>query len=92
MHQHYYIMSSTTPIDMCANCGKGEEHSNKLKTCTACLSVKYCSRDCQAAHRKQHKKACKQRAAEYIMKSYLPILRHLKSVQSACYPYHLMES
>ena len=26
--------------------------------------VKYCSRDCQIAHRKQHKKACKKRAAE----------------------------
>jgi len=57
-------MSSSTPIDMCANCGKGEEHSNKLKTCTACLSVKYCSRDCQIVHRPQHKKACKKRAAE----------------------------
>jgi len=48
----------------CANCGKGEEDSNKLKTCTACLSVKYCSRECQAAHRPQHKKECKKRAAE----------------------------
>jgi len=57
---------SGTDIDMlsCANCGKGEENSINLKTCTACLSVKYCSRDCQIAHRKQHKKECKKRAAE----------------------------
>ena len=57
-------MSSSTPIDICANCGKGEEDSKNLKKCSACLSVKYCSRDCQIAHRKQHKKECKKRAAE----------------------------
>ena len=49
---------------MCANCGKGEECSNSLKSCTACKMVKYCNRDCQIAHRPQHKKACKKRAAE----------------------------
>ena len=30
-----------------------------LKTCTACKMVKYCSRDCQIAHRSSHKKICK---------------------------------
>ena len=35
-----------------------------MKTCTACRLVKYCGVDCQKAHRGQHKKACKQRAAE----------------------------
>ncbi|EJK62639.1 hypothetical protein THAOC_16738 [Thalassiosira oceanica] len=51
---------------VCANCGKGSdaEGTVKLKNCTACRLVKYCSVDCQKAHRKQHKKACKQRAAE----------------------------
>ena len=48
----------------CANCGKGEECSDDLKSCTACKSVKYCNRECQIAHRPQHKKACKKRAAE----------------------------
>ena len=28
--------------------------------------VKYCSRDCQVAHRPQHKKSCKKRAAELL--------------------------
>ena len=46
----------------CANCGKGE--GCELKTCTACKIVKYCNRDCQIAHRRQHKKECKKRAAE----------------------------
>ena len=56
-------MESSAP-NICANCGKGEEESDNLKTCTACKMVKYCNRDCQIAHRSQHKKACKKRAAE----------------------------
>ena len=48
----------------CANCGKGEEKSINLKSCTACKLVKYCNRECQIAHRPQHKKECKKRAAE----------------------------
>ena len=48
----------------CANCGKGEESAEDLKSCTACKLVKYCNRDCQITHRPQHKKACKKRAAE----------------------------
>ena len=51
-------------ISLCANCGKGEESAGDLKSCTACKMVKYCNRDCQIAHRSQHKKACKKRAAE----------------------------
>ena len=51
-------------ISLCANCGKGEESAGDLKSCTACKMVKYCNRDCQIAHRPQHKKACKKRAAE----------------------------
>ena len=56
--------SSSLPDSTCANCGKGEESSGDLKACTACKMVKYCNRDCQIAHRPQHKKACKKRAAE----------------------------
>ena len=48
----------------CANCGKAGSGGVKLRNCTACLLVKYCSVDCQRAHRKKHKKACKERAAE----------------------------
>ena len=56
-------MSSATIIT-CANCGKVEGESVKLKSCNACHMVKYCNRECQVAHRPQHKKACKKRAAE----------------------------
>ena len=56
---------NNSTLTMCANCGKGEECSGDLlKSCTACKMVKYCNRDCQIAHRPQHKKACKKRAAE----------------------------
>ena len=51
-------------INTCANCGKGEESSDSLKACTACKMVNYCNRECQLAHRSQHKKACRKRAAE----------------------------
>ena len=51
--------------EACANCGKeGNDGVVKLNNCTACFLVKYCSVDCQKVHRKQHKKACKKRAAE----------------------------
>ena len=55
------------PVDSneaCANCGKPESDGIRLKNCTACHLVKYCGVDCQRAHRKQHKQACKQRATE----------------------------
>ncbi|EJK61959.1 hypothetical protein THAOC_17459 [Thalassiosira oceanica] len=62
-------MMSCVPVadavdETCANCGKQGGDTVKLKNCTACRLVKYCGVDCQSAHRKQHKKACKQRAAE----------------------------
>ena len=59
-------MSCVPAVDdeACANCGKHGSDAVKLKNCTACLLVKYCGVDCQKAHRKQHKKVCKQRAAE----------------------------
>ena len=55
---------AATSADVCANCGKEGGDGVKLKNCTACLLVKYCGVGCQKAHRKVHKKACKQRAAE----------------------------
>ena len=60
-------MLSSSPdkvISTCANCGKAESDDNNLKRCLACKMVKYCSRNCQVAHRPTHKKACKLRAAE----------------------------
>ena len=58
------IAVDDSAVAVCANCGKQGSGTVKLKDCAACRLVKYCSVDCQRAHRKQHKKACKQRAAE----------------------------
>ena len=50
--------------EVCASCGKVAVDDVKLKICTACRLVKYCSDVCQKKHRPQHKRACKKRAAE----------------------------
>ena len=54
----------TSTMLRCANCGAAEGDDIKLKTCTACKSVRYCGVKCQKKHRPKHKKACKERAAE----------------------------
>ena len=49
----------------CASCGvTGGDETKKLKRCTACKLVHYCSVKCQKEHRPQHKRACKKRATE----------------------------
>lgn len=42
----------------CDYCAKGEEADVKFKACSKCKDVCYCSRDCQVAHWKVHKKVC----------------------------------
>ena len=58
------MSTSGKEVETCANCGKEAGEAVKLKDCSACRLVKYCGVDCQRAQRKQHKKACKKRAAE----------------------------
>ena len=58
-------MSSTTDADdVCALCGIAGGDNIKLKRCTACKLVQYCSVTCQKEHRPEHKRACKRRARE----------------------------
>ena len=49
---------------VCASCGVAGSDDIKLKKCTACHLVRYCSVKCQKEHRPRHKKSCKKRAAE----------------------------
>ena len=51
-------------VMLCASCGTAGSDDIKLKKCTACYLVRYCSVKCQKDHRKQHKRECKKRAAE----------------------------
>jgi len=56
-------------IDMmcCASCGikaSDDEEGINLKKCAACKLVRYCDVKCQREHRPQHKRECKERAAE----------------------------
>ncbi len=56
--------ADTSSSCCCASCGIAQVDDVKLKECTACDLVRYCSDACQKVHRKQHILACEQRAAE----------------------------
>lgn len=43
----------------CELCGKRGSHNRKLKTCSSCMRVMYCSKECQSAHwQSSHRKDC----------------------------------
>ena len=42
----------------CAQCQKSEEDDELFSKCSRCKMVYYCSRNCQTAHWKTHKKTC----------------------------------
>ena len=45
---------------LCLNCGNIEDRDGeKFSMCGLCKDVVYCSKDCQRAHWKEHKKTCK---------------------------------
>jgi tetratricopeptide (TPR) repeat protein len=48
----------------CASCGIAEVDDIKLKKCTDCDLVRYCSDRCQREHRTKHEAICIKRAAE----------------------------
>eukprot|EP00985_Skeletonema_marinoi_P006188 scaffold2689_cov70-Skeletonema_marinoi.AAC.11 len=57
--------NQTDRSSCCASCGVAEVDGDiKLKECTACDLVRYCSDECQKNHKLQHEEACKKRAAE----------------------------
>jgi len=54
--------TSATPAQ-CASCAKTASSGVSLRRCAKCLTTQYCSRDCQKADWKQHKKVCAQNAS-----------------------------
>jgi hypothetical protein len=50
-------------IMCCASCGIAEVDGIKLKKCTDCDLVQYCSDNCKEEHMPQHEQACKERAS-----------------------------
>ena len=58
------VEKSDSTLMFCASCGVAGSDDIKLKKCTACYLVRYCSVKCQIDHRPKHKKECKKRAAE----------------------------
>ena len=58
------IVESDAGKMRCASCGIAGGDDIKLKNCNACFLVKYCGVNCQREHWSQHKKECKNRAAE----------------------------
>eukprot|EP00984_Skeletonema_dohrnii_P004920 scaffold1734_cov84-Skeletonema_dohrnii-CCMP3373.AAC.3 len=72
----------------CASCGIAEVDEIKLKKCTTCDLVRYCSIKCQKDHRPQHNEACKNRAAalrdEILCKQ--PESSHLGDCPICCLP------
>eukprot|EP00985_Skeletonema_marinoi_P032284 scaffold39090_cov144-Skeletonema_marinoi.AAC.4 len=55
---------SSADTSSCASCGIAAVDGIKLKECTDCDLVRYCSDACKQDHKSQHKEACKKRAAE----------------------------
>jgi hypothetical protein len=60
--------ASNVPGRKCAHCSAVETESKSLKPCSKCQTALYCSRDCQKAGYKVHKKICAKDAQVYALK------------------------
>ena len=56
--QVYRFVDMVEAEAVCGHCGVG----GKLNKCSACMTVRYCSRACQTYHWKEHKVMCKEMA------------------------------
>jgi hypothetical protein len=58
MQRESPIRSEEKSGSECWNCGKSKIDEGDMRVCSGCHEAKYCSRPCQRAHLKQHKKVC----------------------------------
>ena len=52
-------VSGTSSTETCGFCGAKPSESSRLLNCGRCKKIKYCSKECQKNHWKQHKPSCK---------------------------------
>lgn len=55
------ILQREKSRDICENCCKTPTPNVKIKRCTSCKRVGYCSRECQGADWQKHKSICRER-------------------------------
>eukprot|EP00584_Thalassiosira_punctigera_P015980 CAMPEP_0172561026 /NCGR_PEP_ID=MMETSP1067-20121228/91244_1 /TAXON_ID=265564 ORGANISM="Thalassiosira punctigera, Strain Tpunct2005C2" /NCGR_SAMPLE_ID=MMETSP1067 /ASSEMBLY_ACC=CAM_ASM_000444 /LENGTH=385 /DNA_ID=CAMNT_0013350975 /DNA_START=162 /DNA_END=1319 /DNA_ORIENTATION=+ len=56
----YAVQTQTPPDGKCWNCGSSDDG---LRRCNSCKDARYCSRECQVDHWKEHKAFCRHRSA-----------------------------
>jgi hypothetical protein len=55
--ENMVMRTNITHVNACENCGSTPEN-NKLFKCSRCVTTRYCSKECQRAHWKFHKRQC----------------------------------
>lgn len=75
------MVSSTAPAK-CANCPK----TINLKCCAKCLDESYCSRSCQKAHWRLHKKSCSSKDSSTPLSSTAPSSSTSKPAEAKTLP------
>ena len=68
-------------LNQCNHCKKKSSPSLRIRACTRCYAVGYCSRDCQKAEWRKHKLTCKPRPRT---KNETTIKQQLPSTQASC--------
>merc|ERR1712196_279653 len=58
-HKLYGHSTQHLELSRCANCGIDESEKKTFKKCAGCNLVRYCSKACQRADWKNHKKLCR---------------------------------
>ena len=58
-----------TAITYCQRCGTEASPTQRVRACTRCFTVGYCSKDCQKRDWKDHKPNCKNSASPHASRS-----------------------
>jgi hypothetical protein len=76
-HPCHLVTDETAYIFVCAQCGAIDENDTRLLVCGRCCSTRYCSVECQRAHRVRHAPLCQPPACSCAerMNASPPLLR-----------------